>query len=122
MTFPTVTGSGIALVITAIATPLTVFLSWLEQHRAADRKEQKDEEDRRLAREAQLAALQELSAKQDQVHTLVNDRSTQQDKTIAALSTALSTGGVIPSMPAGDAAPGQVTQDGGVISVGKDKP
>ncbi len=111
--------AGMALVVSAIATPLTVLLTWWETHRAADRKEKQAILERREARRTQMTALATLSDKQDQVHTLVNNRSSQQDAKIEALSTALSKGGIVPEMAADDAAPGQVTRDGGVISVGK---
>ena len=119
MVFPTVTGQGVSLVVTAVAAPLAVFLSWLEQHRAADRKAQQDAADREAARAAQLAAQHDVAGKLEAVRTLVDGHGSAMSGEIVALKDVISKGITPPQMPAAEAAPQQVTTDGGVVSVGK---
>ena len=117
--------AGVALVIAAIGGAggmVTAIGNYVLARNAAIKKDAKtvyDEAERNGARRAQLDMLQALADKSDVVHKLVNDRSEQQDARIVALSNVISKGATPPQMLAEDAAPGQVTQDGDVVSVGK---
>ncbi len=127
--------SGVALVIAAIGgagglvTAIGNFIIARQAARdareAVRQKEEKDARDdqaRKDARLAQLEALAALTAEQQATHKLVDGSHAALTAELVAVKDVVSKGQTPPTMPAGDAAPGQVTQDGGVVSVGKDKP
>jgi hypothetical protein len=123
---------GIALVIAAIGgagglvTAIGNFI--LAQQAAktarlvAQQKAEKDAADdqaRKEARYAQLEAMNTLAEEQRATHKLVDGAHTALTGEVVALKDVISKGQTPPSMPADEAAPAQVTQDGGVVSVGK---